>query len=560
MKINGITASNFCGIRHAVIEMKKPVLLLTGYNGAGKSSLLDGIKLAVTGVPSRVKLKKDYGLMIKEGSKAGRIAVTLDGSYYNYDLKEKSGHHLKIDDCPALPFVLDAKMFADADLEARRNILFFITGKKPTPELIVKRLLERGCESDKVELIKPSLKLGFEAGCKIAKNNTSESRGAWRAITGETYGDNKGDGWIAPLPEDFDVEKLNVLKAELQTVETDHDSNSVQLGMLEQQWREANANQARVIALREKADKLPRYTTKLETDKDSLEQLENTIRAVTAMNCPCCDARLAVKGGQLEKVGLIGLANQLPEYQKSREMMIRAITNDNRDIADAESAKAELETLTTVDTQTMLNNIDALRIRLNALKADRSKLQAEVFQLEKSKLMQEQATSKTSQAATHHADAQAWSKIAEALSPEGIQAELLTDVLKSVNMRLRQSADDTEWMQVAIDADMSITANGRVYALLSESEKWRVDAHIVEMISHLSGLKLMLIDRMDVLDMPSRGQCLGWLDLLASEGDVDTIIVAATLKEMPKVLPPTFDAYWLAGGEFHNETVTAVAA
>lgn len=560
MKIKAIAASNFCGIRHADIQISKPVLLLTGFNGAGKTSLLDGIKLATTGVPSRVKLKKDYGLMIKEGSKSGKISVTVDADNFNYDLKEKSGSHMKIDDCPALPFVLDAKMFAEADLEARRNILFCITGKKPTPELIVKRLLERGCESDKVELIKPMLKLGFEAGCKVAKTNTTEARGAWKGVTGETYGDNKGDGWVAPLPENFDVEKLNGSKAELLTIENNHESNTLQLGALEQKWRDANANQARIVELRAKADMLPRHQAKLKADTEALEQLEVTIASVEAMPCPCCNERLIKRGSKLEKVGLIGLSNKLPTYLSSREMMIRAIANDNKLISDAESATTELQTLTVADTQTMLGNIEALRIRLNALKADRQKLSAEVNQLEKAKLMQDQATTKTSQAATHHADAQAWSKIAEALSPEGIQAELLTDVLKLVNMRLRQSADDSEWMQVAIDADMGITANGRVYALLSESEKWRVDAHIVEMISHLSGLKLMLIDRMDVLDLPSRGQCFNWLDLLADEGDADTIIVAATLKEMPKRLPATFQAYWLNGGELHNDTVVSVAA
>lgn len=561
MKISAIAASNFCGIRHVDIGITKPVLFLTSFNGAGKSSLLDGIKLAVTSVPSRVTLKRDYGEMIKDGAKAGKVSVVIDGDNCFYDLAKKSGQSFNVDDMPALPYVLDASLFNKASLSERRNILFAITGRTATPELIVKRLLERGCDSGKVEAIKPILKAGFEAAHKEAKGKTTESRGAWKGVTGETYGDEKSSNWIAPRPEAFDADELAKQEAAFKLIESQHDANAQQLGALEQQWREADANKNKLDDLRQNAAMLERLTMKLEVDEAELLRLQALIASVNAMTCPCCNERLVIKGGELVKVGLIGLAKHIPEYIESRDMVIRAIANDKKGIADAQAAKSELSKLGAApDLTLMLENIEALRVRLNAIKADRQKAHVALNKLMLDEQALAQANTKTSQAATYHADAQAWSKIAEALAPEGIQTELLVDVLKVVNSRLRQSADDTGWKQAAIDADMNITADGRIYALLSESEQWRVNVVITEMISHLSGLKLMLIDRMDVLDLPSRGQCLGWLDLLASEGDVDTVVVAATLKELPKRLPPTFQAYWLEGGEAHTETVISAAA
>jgi hypothetical protein len=53
-------------------------------------------------------------------------------------------------------------------------------------------------------------------------------------------------------------------------------------------------------------------------------------------------------------------------------------------------------------------------------------------------------------------------------------------------------------MRRAITPDMAITAEGRAYSLLCESEKWRVDAMIAAAIAELSGVKVMMLDRMDV--------------------------------------------------------------
>ncbi|MGT2505718.1 hypothetical protein [Cupriavidus basilensis] len=123
-----------------------------------------------------------------------------------------------------------------------------------------------------------------------------------------------------------------------------------------------------------------------------------------------------------------------------------------------------------------------------------------------------QAGEITKKAVQHHADVAAWDALAEALGPSGIPADLLSEALDPINERLSAAANESEWMRIGIEADMTITADGgRAYALLSESERWRADAMIAEAISRLTGLRLLVLDRADVLIGPERDRLLYWL-------------------------------------------------
>ena len=122
---------------------------------------------------------------------------------------------------------------------------------------------------------------------------------------------------------------------------------------------------------------------------------------------------------------------------------------------------------------------------------------------------------------------------------------MLGEALGPVNSRLADSHFSTEWPIVTITSDMDITADGRAYALLSESERWRVDAMIAETIAHLSGEKLLVLDRVDVLDIEGREDLLFWLDELASSGQIETALLFATLKALPANLPDNIEAVWI---------------
>ncbi|MFX5611511.1 hypothetical protein ABTD85_24050, partial [Acinetobacter baumannii] len=76
-----------------------------------------------------------------------------------------------------------------------------------------------------------------------------------------------------------------------------------------------------------------------------------------------------------------------------------------------------------------------------------------------------------------------------------------------------------------------ITAGGRAYGLLSESEQWRTDAMIAQAVAQVTGLRILMLDRFDVLDLPGRSDAINWLHSLAEEGHIETALVFGTLKQ-----------------------------
>ena len=79
MKISAITAKNFIGAVDVNLKLSRPVLLVCGKNHSGKSSIAQAVRMALTGEPSRVSLKKNYKQLITEGSDVGYAVVDHDG-------------------------------------------------------------------------------------------------------------------------------------------------------------------------------------------------------------------------------------------------------------------------------------------------------------------------------------------------------------------------------------------------------------------------------------------------------------------------------------------------
>ncbi len=127
-----------------------------------------------------------------------------------------------------------------------------------------------------------------------------------------------------------------------------------------------------------------------------------------------------------------------------------------------------------------------------------------------------------------HRDVEGWCLLQAALSPTGIPSELLGTTLGPFNSLLASCGPST-WAPVQVDSDLDIAIGGRDYALCSESEQWRADAVLAEAIATRSGLDLIMLDRVDVLDVSSRGELLEWALEMAENGLQS--ILFATLKK-----------------------------
>jgi hypothetical protein len=559
MKITEIKIKNFLGARNINVRLTKPVTLFAGSNGAGKSSMQEAIRMAMTGESVRVGLKKDYSAIVTEGQESGFAQVETAAATYSVVLPSGKGHH---SENPMLPFVLDAQRFARMDDKERRSFLFGLMDIKMDGESVTKRMIGKGLDANKVKQIAPFLRAGFDAAQKEAQAKAREAKASWKTITGgETYGSNKAASWAAAKPE-ADASKLEQARSDLAAIETEIEAATSLHGELTGRARQVAERAGKLAELREKAGRFARIQDKLIKDEADLKMWEGKVAALQgsaksqdAAPCPDCGVMLVMKGGALVHAEQLAKATdeelaRLPEYEKALKLMQNAVANGKRDLAAADAAAVALRELedSGMTEAPGEEEIDALAKRIAALKQSRTNQQAGIRMLEDAVRQAAQADEKTRRAAAIHNDVQHWEAIADVLAPDGIPGEMLAEALGPINYRMATSSDTSGWSLVKIDAGMSITAGGRPYALLSESEKWRADAMIAEAVSYISEIGLLVLDRLDVLDLNGREDLLYWLSLLAKDGEIDTALVFGTLKALPAKLPDLIGAHWIEGG------------
>lgn len=590
MRLTHIHAKNFIGLAEVVLPITSPVCLIAGPNAAGKSSLRDAIALALTGDMARVRLKKEAGALVRDGAKKAEIKVTdADGDERRVTITAAGA----ITDNrpkgtapdPMLNYVLDAQRFASLDAAARREFLFGLMAVKLDREAVGAKLRGRGHDEKRIANVLPMLRSGFPAAHDEAKAHAGNARAAWKAVTGEAYGTTKAETWEAEAPPAFSEAGLADAIASVQTIEQDIAGQQQAIGTIEAEARARAAAQQKLLNLQPAIDMTQRRREKLAADERGLKAAEDALHAAEAKagNAPrvglehdlaealawaatfvpeglhdnaeyrdglaALEAYEAQHGKLGAQAGDPAARQALPALRDAARLMASAVQHSSRDLRASEEAEAQAKALR--EQLAVAFDADALARGRTALADLRGRLttaRAEEARRRALKTAAADADKKTKDAAEHHADAQAWDAIAEALSPNGIPAEMLAKALGPINERLAQSAADTTWPAVTIDGEMAVTLGGRPYGLCSESERWRADAMLAEAIANLSGCGLLVLDRADVLDPASRGDLLAWMGVLADNNEIGTALLFATLKGMPSALPDGIEAHWIEGG------------
>lgn len=574
MRITKLEITNFQGLRHAALDVSAPVLLVAGHNGAGKSSLLDAIAMAFNGQPRRVSLKKEMDKLVTEGAKKGEARVEwLDAAneVQVCGVALPTGKGSPLTDFPFLPYVLDASLFASLDAKERRRVLFDLSGASTSPNQIAERLIAKGHAAALVEKVKPLLRSGFPAAVEQAKSYASEARGTWKAITGENYGSEKAIDWapelVATVVTDDQVAEA---RDALQQLENDLSEAQQSLGASKQARQAADGRAQRIAQLRDLAELEPRRRNKLTTDEKSQDEWSEKVMAAELasagsvphqpLTCPHCQGAVDLQAGALvahqppEQLADEEAARRLPEYRGYLASAQRAVANSQRDLdeclAAAEQIKAlEAESADVPSAEAIANGEQAI----NELRQTRDASRAKLVALQEALEAAAQREASIAKAKAAHDEVVAWTGMADALSPTGIPAEILADAIGPVNDTLKRLSGTAGWSPVQISADIDVTFDGRLYGLLSESERWRCDATIALAIATISGLRLVLLDRFDVLDLPSRVHAIALMRAMTSDREIDSVVVAGTLKEPMEKTPDWLQAVWIEAGHITGD-------
>lgn len=569
MQIRQIQISNVLGLARADLFFSTPIMVVSGANEAGKSSIADAISMAILGKPRRVDLKKDLGQLLHDGAAKGRITITgMDGDPLG-DFKLPKGEHLvsnEIKGSQFLPFVLDAALFASTNGPERRKTLFSLANCKVSADFTEAELINRGADPKRAADIKPSLAGGFPQAAKDAAERATQAKGAFRQVTGINWGTKQAEGWSPEIPHGpaADPDAIEKARQSLAGVQADIDNGNKHLGNLEQRRADAAGLAQKRQQLEDKAATLKRATNKKEVTEKELAKWEPIAAQLTKdlaeaktgsvpVACPCCQADLVINGTALSKfegskadpAKASQIAQELRKANEAVTLYRNTLANDHRDIAAAESAQNELGILQSEVEPVTDDQIQASNDALTQLRQNAATYRARVEALTERANLIAGAEKATQQAAQHHADVKAWLLIAEALSPDGIPAQVLSGALAPVNDALAILSRMSGWKPVVIGKDMEITYGGRLYGLCSESAKWRADTLIALTIAQISELKLIVLDRFDVLDVKSRPQMLKMLKELVNLGAMETVITCGTMKEMPASMGPEVTGVWI---------------
>lgn len=581
MRITRIAIKSFLGIDHIDINIEKPVLLISGANASGKTSLAHGLRFVLADDLCRVTHKKDIKALVREGAKLGSVSVWLKGSDadFEYTRSATTGHFTSKHPLPiahpALAYCLDPPAFVEMEANARLAFLYSLMGVNRSAASITKLLQERGHATAHIERIETHLSGGFAAAHTETMGLAREAKGRWREITGETYGEVKAEAWSSEAPS-VNSDDITRLKSDIARHESEIGALQAQHGATLERKAErqrlvermehtahiAGELQDRLGVEEQCRAILKNWTTEASAAKIALDDAEagTTLQARVTQglffDCPQCHAHLVYSQGVC-KVGEPNTVDAVTDSARAqeaasdaritfKEIEIRRQTAEQRlaetskAVARAKAAKEALAELQAPEVAEE-EGAEFEGTLASALKARGNARQA-LAALEAARKAHEEAKEKSARAKLLHEEIKALTALAADLAPDGLPGELLSRAMRPINERLRDSAVMAGWSSVSITTN-GILIHSRPWALASGSERWRANAMIAEAIAHLSGVQCFVLDSLDILEPAQRAQALTWLTEVAP--DHETVIVLCTLKAQPKELPAAIQAVWL---------------
>jgi DNA repair exonuclease SbcCD ATPase subunit len=573
MKITSLNINNYLGLRDLRVQDPAKVLLLAGFNGAGKSSTAEAIRHALENKFERVQYKKDLVALVHEGESSGQVLIGTDLGEYGVTLPagDVAGDYSVLN--PFLTYCLRPSAFASLKPEDRRGMLFKLMGVKINGEEISDRLVEKGANKDLIAQIRPYLSGGFDAGNKQALEFAREAKAVWRAVTGETYGDKKAETYKIPMPE---IKPATATAKDLADADAEVSKIAIESGALNARMSQAKKIQAesagrdeKLADLREKAGRFAGIQDELNKHQKALDNVQLVIAGITSsieaseqkpLACPHCAGlveysvaasvpRLTRYEGETVDPQELSDAQATLLLQQTKQSHLNAdIKRLTAELAAADRAAVELAALESVTPQAVdmdALNEDIKRVgdALAAANQKREQIRQELKSNDEQARIIREIEQKNADAMRSHSDVKQWDLIADALAPHGIQAELLAEAIQPFNASLQTLCTSAGWMNVEIGGDMEILVDAMPYALRSEGEQWRADAILAAAIAQNSGVNMIMLDRFDVLDMHGRNQLIGWLGKVA----LDQAIVMGTMKQAPAGLPSFITSVWLSG-------------
>lgn len=537
---------NFRGITDAVVEIVQ-LTLLAGRNGAGKTSILQALTAAISGIVVPVDgLKSNHApRLLRTGSKGGEVSLehttgTAQIVYPDGKLTT-TGAPLGISEHAA-----GMKSILDEPTKDRAAIINRILAADPTRADLDSALKAAGAYSPEAsESIWSTVSSsGWDAAHAHARERGAKLKGQWEAVAGEQYGSKKAESW---LPASWDASLWNATEQQLTANVTQENewltaalaSSAVAASEIERLRAEVKAGEVAARDLDAEKSAVEMMIKNREDINDKLDYIPSPDEQ--DHSCPSCGAPLSIESGKIivrisltvdqktERRQAIDQAKaSITALAKAIDAGTRRIGDLQRTVTNGRNAYDQLARTPAQPVTTDHGSVDDCRARVK-----RAADQLAAFQTR-------------ARAERIHKNILTNQIIVDVLGPAGLRKTKAATAMTALNSRLALLCTAAGWAGVSVSADMMVSYNATPYALASESEQFRCRVTLQAAIIQIESAPVFIIDRADILDAVGRN---GLIKLARAVGV--PVVIGMTISkrdDVPNVARLGGAAYWVENG------------
>jgi len=558
-----IEIRNLGSIISSTIELHSKITIISGRNGAGKSSQLLPVQHALTGqFPSTPAERKE---MIREGHASGVIKIT-DGGELLYECTYPECKPTSTGRPAAGIYAAGLVRFCEEKPKVISEYLQTLLKTEPTIADLGKAMKEReivkGMSLEEAKLYVKTVwdniqRKGWDGAWEAYKERGAQWKRDWKATTGETYGSDKGGKWS---PQGWDdtlySQSENSLRAQLTEAESWLEGllkveavESAELERLEKEIADISEVAQKRDAAIIKADELEE---KLKEANDRLKKLPRPAAQVETFDCWSCGAHIDKR--TKEKPPEAQTKEELAAIQAALESAQKECDELGNEYALArEAALMYRSQFYTKDNQrTKLKELKA-RPKTDAPSAD--EIEAQRTKINACRLRLE-AYNKKITADAAHKNVQQNQLLIDLLEPDGWRRGFSSAALHELNEKyLAPFSEALGCPVIEISSDLNITWGGRSYRRCSPGEKWLINAVFQIALAFIGGADLMVFDEAGILD-PTYAQ--KFFTLLSQQPIPSLVALTRGRNRVPN-LRDAAAAYWAENHSIERVDFTAVA-
>lgn len=479
-----IQIENFLGIERADIESAR-VLLLTGSNGRGKTSIINAVRMVTSSKKPNSKV-----MNLISHNHNGSFSVAFNDNEMKFNGKVQKRLVSEISEIAS-----GKQKFMDFKAKDRIKYLIDTVGVELVDDDLVSALAEAGTVNGEEKRILTDVKaFGWEQAQSMIHDQVTESKGEWRGVTGEVWGIKKASNW---RPEGLTetvktAEELKVLADET----TGEYIRGLQVSTMLSEGYSSNA---------ELGESLKRNSGMKEEIKKEIAEIRETIKVNEKvlrgyisvgekLACPYCKKPLVVRDYKIMKPEDADVADG-DKYAGAE----KSLKTDQKSLEKKTGLLHEISILIEKE-EAHLRFLDAKQIELETVSTDLDVLK------DKSEALKEQhrLAEKFAKASSLNANIVRLIEIESVLSPDGYQKRMISKMLNEIDDSLNALTVRARWKAISINSEGSVIYDSIPYEFLSRSEQMRVNILFQVALSKWESEHVIIIDDADTLDKSGR--------------------------------------------------------